>query len=60
MEAAAAKGEERALYMTGMMYLYGKGTEPDREKGIDYLKGAADQGSEEAVEELKKQGVYAI
>ena len=60
MEAAAAKGEERALYMTGMMYLYGKGTEPDREKGIDYLKGAADQGSEEAVEELQKQGVYAI
>lgn len=60
MEAAAAKGEERALYMTGMMYLYGKGTEPDREKGIDYLKGAADQESEEAVEELQKQGVFAI
>lgn len=60
MEASASKGEERALYMTGMMYLYGKGTEPDREKGIDYLQEAADQGSEEAAKELKKQGIYDI
>lgn len=60
MEAAAHKGQDRALYLTGMMYLYGKGTEPDREKGMDYLQEAADHGSQEAVEELKKQGVYSI
>lgn len=60
MEAAAAKGEERALYLAGMMYLQGRGTEPDRRKAIDYLKEAADHGSEEAVEELQKQGRYFI
>lgn len=60
MEAAAAKGEERALYLAGMMYLYGKGTEPDREKGIDYLREAELHGSQEAAEELKKQGIYDI
>lgn len=60
MEAAAAKGEERALYLAGMMYLYGKGTEPDREKGIDYLREAELHGSKEAAEELKKQGIYDI
>lgn len=60
MEAAADKGEERALYLAGMMYLQGRGTEPDRRKAIDYLKEAADYGSEEAVEELQKQGRYFI
>lgn len=60
MEAAAVKGEERALYLAGMMYLQGRGTEPDRRKAIDYLKEAADHGSEEAVEELQKQGRYFI
>ena len=60
MEAAAAKGEERALYLAGMMYLYGKGTEPDREKGIDYLREAELHGSKEAAEELKKLGIYDI
>lgn len=60
MEAAAAKGEERALYLAGMMYLYGKETEPDREKGIDYLREAELHGSKEAAEELKKQGIYDI
>ena len=60
MEAAAAKGEKRALYLAGMMYLYGKGTEPDREKGIDYLREAELHGSKEAAEELKKQGIYEI
>ena len=58
IEAAGAKGNTRALYMTGMMYLYGKGTEPDREKGIDCLKEAADAGLAEAEKELQKQGIY--
>lgn len=60
IEAAGAKGNARALYMAGMMYLYGKGTEPDREKGIDHLKAAADAGLPEAEEELQKQGIYEI
>lgn len=60
IEAAGSKGNTRALYMAGMMYLYGKGTDPDREKGMDNLKAAADAGLPEAEEELRKQGIYEI
>lgn len=58
MEAAAKGGSRRALYMTGMMYLYGQGTEPDRNKGIEYLKDAAEMGEENAEQELRNQGIF--
>lgn len=58
MEAAAKDGSRRASYMTGMMYLYGQGTEQDRNKAIEYLHDAAERGDENAEEELRKQGIF--
>ena len=56
LEAAAKIPNDKAAYIAGMMYLTGRGTEENREKGIDYLTLAANLGSEEAEEELRRQG----
>lgn len=52
MKQAADTGHPRALYVTGMMYLTGKGTEKDREEGIACLEAAAEQGNEESGQAL--------
>lgn len=56
LEASTANQNERAAYLLGMMYLHGKGIEADREKGIGYLTIAANLGSLEADDELRRQG----
>lgn len=54
LKQAGENGHPRALYVTGMMYLSGKGTERNRAEGIACLEEAASLGNEESAAELEK------
>lgn len=55
-EKAADSGDANAQYYVGVCYAGGVGVEKDLNKAIEYLKKAADQGSDAAKETLKKLG----
>lgn len=54
LKQAGENGHPRALYVTGMMYLSGKGTERNRAEGIACLEEAASLGNAESAAELEK------
>ena len=43
----------RAMYNLGLLYIYGLGVSPDREKGIEWIQKAADMGDEVAIAMLE-------
>jgi TPR repeat protein len=55
-EAGAKNGWPGAQLNYGLRKISGEGTTPDRAEGIAWLKKAAEQGNESAVEELAKLG----
>lgn len=48
----AEGGEPNVQRMVGWLYLYGEGTTPDPDKGVEYLEAAADQMDIEAMTDL--------
>lgn len=57
---AAETGNRKAQYMAGYMYIFGKGTEENREEGIFYLEQAAQGGDQGAEKLLAELGVSAL
>ncbi len=51
-EALTAFNNTRAMYNLGLLYIYGLGVSPDREKGIEWIQKAADMGDSVAEEML--------
>ena len=45
---AAKKGDVTSMEAVGFNYLFGVGTRPNEEKGLEWLKKASDQGNEKA------------
>ena len=54
---AATQGNIKAMYMVGLKYSRGKGVVKDLVKGVQWIKKAADQGYEDAINLLKNIGV---
>jgi|GEM_PF-890447 len=52
---AADQGEPFAQYMLGLAYLAGTGVTKDRDKGIQWLIWAAENGNEDAINRLRRE-----
>lgn len=52
-QKAAEKGDARAQYSLGVMYLDGIGTQKDKKEAMRWLKKAADQKHPLAIETIK-------
>jgi len=53
---AATQGYAPSQYSLGFCLYYGQGSPPNQREGVEWLRKAAQQGSESAIEELKKIG----
>jgi len=54
---AAELGEAWAQYQVGSYYWFGKGVDKDREKAIAWWTEAARNGSTDALDSLREQGI---
>ncbi|MBP3210859.1 MAG: SEL1-like repeat protein [Oscillospiraceae bacterium] len=45
-QTLADYGNTRGMYNLGLLYIYGLGVSPDREKGVDWISKAAESGDE--------------
>lgn len=53
-ESAAGKGHPDAMFGLGLMIYNGDGVQPNREKGIEWIKKAAESGSTQASDVMKQ------
>jgi TPR repeat protein len=53
MQKAAEQNHPDGVYMLGVMYTMGRGTEPERELGMELIRKAAELGQENAIKTVE-------